>query len=143
MAFPPPRGFRICRQGWSLGAGWTSDLSAVVEIMLGLSPTPNISAVSVQVTTFEGLLDRQSIDDRATSSIHQPGPLLHLGDELLVEQALGLLVQRAVLQGQPTAKRMVYKTYDCDHITLGHQVLELVDPPSVDALGRVLRSANM
>lgn len=45
--------------------------------------------------------------------------LLHLGDQLLVEETLGLLVQWAV---------------DGDHVTLGQHLLQVVDPSAADLL---------
>lgn len=66
--------------------------------MPGSLRTPNISTVPVKVTALQGLFDRQAIDDRAASSVDEPGALLHLADEFFVEQSLGLLMQGAVLR---------------------------------------------
>lgn len=61
------------------------------------SLTPDVTTVAAQVAAGEGLGDRISVDDSTSSGVDQPSAFLHLGNELLVEQPLGLLVQRAVL----------------------------------------------
>jgi hypothetical protein len=58
-------------------------------------------------------------DDGATGGVNEPRTGLHLGDQLLVEQTAGLLVQGAV---------------DGDNVTLGEHLLEVVDATAADLL---------
>lgn len=58
--------------------------------------------------------------DSTTSSVDEPSTLLHLGDELLVEHTLGLLVQRAV---------------DSDDISLSEHLLEVLNSSATNFLG--------
>ena len=80
---------------------------------------PHIAAVAAEVARVERggniLLD----DDGAAGGVDEPRALLHLGDELLVEQALGRLVQRAV---------------DGDDVALRDHLLEALDAAAPDLL---------
>lgn len=58
--------------------------------------------------------------DGSTGSVDEPCTLLHLGDEFLVEQTLGLLVERAV---------------DGDDIGLSKHLLEALDSSAANFLG--------
>lgn len=80
---------------------------------------PDITTVAAEVARLDGLGDILLDDDGTTSGVDEPRALLHLGDELLVEQTAGLLVQRAV---------------DGDNITLGEHLLEVVDTAAADLL---------
>lgn len=73
---------------------------------------PDITTVAGEVAGAESLGDVLLDDDGATGGVDEVGALLHLADELLVEEALCLLVQRAV---------------DGDNVALGEHLLEGVD----------------
>lgn len=72
---------------------------------------PDITTVTGEVARLQGLGDILLDDNGATGSVDEVRALLHLADELLVEQTLGLLVERAV---------------DGDNVTAGDKLLESV-----------------
>jgi hypothetical protein len=100
---------------------------------------PDVAAVAAEVARLEGVGDVFLDDDGAAGSVDEPGAclrvlvrdrgccgedggrhtLLHLGDKLLVEQALCLLVERAV---------------DGDDVTLCQHLLQVLDPPAPNLL---------
>jgi hypothetical protein len=80
---------------------------------------PDITTVSTEVTALESLGDILLHDDGTTGGVDEPGARLHLGNQFLVEQTLGLLVKRAV---------------DGHDITLRHQLLEGVNPAGANLL---------
>lgn len=80
---------------------------------------PDVTTVSAEVAALECVGDVLLDDDGATGGVDQPGAGLHLADQLLVEHAVGLLVERAV---------------DGDNVTLGEHVLELVDTSAANLL---------
>lgn len=73
---------------------------------------PDITTVAGEVAGAKSLGNVLLDDDGATGGVDEVGALLHLADELLVEEALCLLVQRAV---------------DGDDVALGEHLLEGVD----------------
>jgi hypothetical protein len=80
---------------------------------------PNITTVAGKVAGLEGGSDILLDDDGATGGVDEVRALLHLGDELLVEETLSLLVQRAV---------------DGDNITLGKHLLKVLNTAAADLL---------
>lgn len=80
---------------------------------------PDVSTVTAEVTGGQRLGDVLLDDNGTTGRVDQPGSWLHLGDQLLVEETTGLLVERAV---------------DGDDVALGEHVLELVDPAAANLL---------
>ena len=83
---------------------------------------PDVAAVAGEVARLEGVGDVLLDDDGAAGGIDEVGALLHLGDEVLVEEALGLLVQGAV---------------DGDDVALGDELLEGVDAAGANLLLRL------
>lgn len=77
------------------------------------------STITAQVTALESLRHVLLDYDGATGGVDQPAALLHLADELFVEEALGLLVERAV---------------DGDNIALAEHLLEGIDAPASNLL---------
>lgn len=80
---------------------------------------PDITTVASEVARLEGLGNVLLDDDGTAGSVDEVRALLHLGDELLVEETLGLLVQRAV---------------DGDNITLGKHLLQVLDAAAANLL---------
>jgi hypothetical protein len=80
---------------------------------------PDITTVSAEVARLEGLGDILLDDDGATGGVDEPSTGLHLGDEVLVEETAGLLVQGAV---------------DGDNVTLGEHLLEVIDTTATNLL---------
>lgn len=80
---------------------------------------PNVTTVSAEVSRLEGVSDILLDDDGTAGGIDEPRALLHLGDELLVEEAAGLLVQRAV---------------DGDNVALCEHLLEVLDAAAANLL---------
>lgn len=80
---------------------------------------PDITTVAAEVARLEGLGNVLLDNDSATGGVHEPCAGLHLGNELLVEQTTGLLVQGAV---------------DGDNITLGQHLLEVLNTAAADLL---------
>ena len=70
---------------------------------------PDITTITGEVTRLDGLGDILLDDNGATGGVDEVRALLHLADELLVEETLGLLVERAV---------------DGDNVTGGDELLE-------------------
>ena len=68
---------------------------------------------------LEGLGDILLDDDGTTGGVDEPSTGLHLGDEVLVEETAGLLVERAV---------------DGDNITLSEHLLEVLDAAAANLL---------
>lgn len=83
---------------------------------------PDITTVAGEVAGLEGGGDILLDDDGATGGVDEVRAGLHLGNEVLVEQALGLLVERAV---------------DGDNVTLGEHLLEGLDAAAAN-LGLLL-----
>lgn len=67
----------------------------------------------------DAMLSTQGCEKPRISVTYEPCTLLHLGDQVLVEHALSLLVERAV---------------DGDDITLSEHLLEGVDTAAADLL---------
>lgn len=80
---------------------------------------PDITTVTGEMTRLEGGSDVLLDNDGATGGVDEVRALLHLGDEVLVEQTLGLLMERAV---------------DSNNVTLGEQLLESVDAAASNLL---------
>lgn len=80
---------------------------------------PDITTVSAEVAGLEGLGDILLNNNSTTSGVDQPSTGLHLGDELLVEETAGLLVEGAV---------------NSDDVTLGEHLLEVLDATAADLL---------
>jgi hypothetical protein len=57
---------------------------------------PDVAAVAAELAGLEGFGDVLLDDDGAAGCVDEPGALLHLGEEVLVEEAARLLVERAV-----------------------------------------------
>ncbi len=64
---------------------------------------PYIPSVPREVSALERLLHSFCIANGASSRVDEPRSFFHLADELLVEETMGLLVQRAVLSPQSDA----------------------------------------
>ena len=60
--------------------------------------TPHVTSVAVDVAALERLGDGVAVADGTTGRVDEPSSLLHLGDELLVEETFGALVQGTVLE---------------------------------------------
>lgn len=88
---------------------------------------PDIASVAGEVAGLEGGGDVLLDDNGAAGGVDQVGAGLHLGDELLVEEALCLLVQRAV---------------DGDDVALGEHLLEAVDAAAAN-LGLLLGAQRL
>jgi hypothetical protein len=80
---------------------------------------PDVTTVAAEVAALEGRSDILLDDDGTTSGVDEPSAGLHLGNQILVEQTLGLLVERAV---------------DGDNVTLGEHLLEALDTAAADLL---------
>lgn len=80
---------------------------------------PDITTVSAEVAGLEGLSDILLDNDSTASSVNEPSTGLHLGDEVLVEETTGLLVERAV---------------NGDNVTLGEHLLEIIDATAANLL---------
>ena len=80
---------------------------------------PDITTITTEVTRLEGLSDILLDNDSTASGVDEPSTGLHLGDELLVEETAGLLVQGAV---------------NGDNVTLGEHLLEIIDATAADLL---------
>jgi len=80
---------------------------------------PHITTIAAQLTRLDGLGDVLLDDDGATGSVNEPCTLLHLGDQLLVEETSSLLVERAV---------------DGDDIALGQHLFEVLDTSAANLL---------
>lgn len=95
-------------------------LSVAERVVLGRRlGEPDVTAVAAEVAGLEGLGDVLLDDDRAAGGVDEPSAGLHLGDEVLVEQTAGLLVQGAV---------------DSDDVALGEHLLEGVNAAAADLL---------
>jgi hypothetical protein len=75
------------------------------------------------VSALESLSNGVRVAYRTTSGVYQPSALLHLTDEILVEQAAGFVVKRAV---------------DGDDVTLRDHLLERFDSSDSDLGGSLL-----
>lgn len=80
---------------------------------------PDVTTVTGEVAGLEGSGDVLLNNDGATGSVDEVRALLHLGDEFLVEETLGLLVQRAV---------------DGDNVALSKHLLEAIDATAANLL---------
>lgn len=80
---------------------------------------PDITTVAAEVARLEGLSNILLDNDGTAGSVDEPRTGLHLGDELLVEETAGLLVQGAV---------------DGDNVTLGKHLLEIMDATAANFL---------
>lgn len=80
---------------------------------------PDVTTVASQVARLDGLGDILLDNDGTTSGVDEPRALLHLGDELLVEETTGLLVQGAV---------------DGDNVALSKHVLKVLDTAAANFL---------
>ena len=99
-------------------APWVLGVAQRVVLGRGLGE-PHVTTVSAEVTALEGLGNVLLDNDSATGRVDEPRALLHLGDELLVEQTAGLLVKRAV---------------DGDNIALCEHLLEVLDAAAANLL---------
>jgi hypothetical protein len=97
MPFPPPRGFFIVRQTWSLGAGWTFQTSPkenhqpVVFAFLLLR-----TGITSEVSTSQCAGDSIFVANRTTGRVHKPSTLLEVLQELVVDETTGAFVKGAV-----------------------------------------------
>lgn len=80
---------------------------------------PDITTVSGEVAALESSGDVLLDDDGSTGGVDEVSTLLHLAEELLVEETLGLLVERAV---------------DGDNVTLSQHLLEVLDTSAANLL---------
>lgn len=80
---------------------------------------PDITTVAGEVAGLESGSDVLLDNDGTTGGVDKIRTLLHLGDEILVEETLGLLVERAV---------------DGDDITLSEEFLEGIDTSAANLL---------
>jgi len=80
---------------------------------------PHITTITVELAGREGFGDVFLDDDGTTGSVDEPCTLLHLGDQLLVEQASCLFVERAV---------------DGDNIALSQHLLEILNTSAANLL---------
>jgi hypothetical protein len=80
---------------------------------------PDITTVSAEVAGLEGLGDILLDNNSTASGVDEPSTGLHLGDEVLVEETAGLLVERAV---------------NGDNVTLGEHLLEVIDAAAANLL---------
>lgn len=97
---------------------WVGGVAQRVVLGCGLGE-PDVTTVSAEVAGLESLGNILLDDNGATGGVDEPRTLLHLGNELLVEEATGLVVQRAV---------------DGDNITLCQHLLEAVDTAAANLL---------
>lgn len=79
---------------------------------------------TTKMSRLQSLSHSILVDNGPAGGVHQPGSLLHLGDEFLVEESLGLLVEGAV---------------DGDDIALGDHLLEALHATAADLLLGLLR----
>jgi hypothetical protein len=80
---------------------------------------PHIATVSAEVAALQGIGNILLDNNGTTGGVDEPRTLLHLGDEFLVEQTAGLLVERAV---------------DGDNIALCEHLLEAIDATAANLL---------
>lgn len=80
---------------------------------------PDVSSISTEVSRLEGIGDVLLDDDSAARGVDEPRALLHLGDEILVEETARLLVERAV---------------DGDDVALSEHLLEVLHTTASDLL---------
>jgi len=80
---------------------------------------PDVTTVAAEVARLEGLGNVLLDDDSTTGRVDEPSTGLHLGDKLLVEETLSLLVERAV---------------DSDNVTLSEHLLEAIDTAAANLL---------
>jgi hypothetical protein len=80
---------------------------------------PHITTIAGEVAGLESLCDILLDDNGTASGVDEIRALLHLADKFLVEETLGLLMQRAV---------------DCDNVTLGDELLEGIDTAGTNLL---------
>lgn len=99
-------------------APWVLGVAQGVILGRGLGE-PDITAISAEVAVLEGIGNVLLDDDGATGGVDEPRALLHLGDEVLVEQTAGLLVERAV---------------DGDNVTLCEHLLEVLNAAAANLL---------
>ena len=111
-------GSRHVRNGGISTSPWVLGVTHRVVLWCWLD-VPDVATVTTELTRLESLCDILLDDNGTTGGVDQPSTWLHLGEELLVEQALGLLVERAV---------------DGDNITLGKHVLEALNATAANLL---------
>lgn len=80
---------------------------------------PNVTSITTEVAGLDGFSNVLLDDNGAAGGIDEPSALLHLGDEVLVEETKGLLVERAV---------------DGDNVTLSEHLLEALDTTAANLL---------
>jgi len=97
---------------------WVLGVAERVVLGGGLGE-PDITTVSTEVAVLERLGNILLDHNGTTGSVDQPRALLHLGDELLVEETARLLVERAV---------------DGDNIALGQHLLEVLHTSAANLL---------
>lgn len=102
------------RHVWNHGVSTTEWVLCVAEwvVLWCWLWEPDITSVTAEVAGSKSLGNIFLDDDGTTGGVNQPGSLLHLGDQLLVEETASLLVERAV---------------DGDNITLSKHLLQSVD----------------
>src|SRR5258707_14538400 len=60
---------------------------------------PDVACIAGELTAFEGAHDRVTVADFATRGVHEISASLHLGEKLVVEEALCLRLNRRVDRG--------------------------------------------
>jgi len=80
---------------------------------------PDITTVTAEVARLDSLSNILLDDDSTTGSVNKPCTLLHLGDQLLVEETASLLVEWAV---------------DGDNIALSQHLLQAVNTSAANLL---------
>lgn len=89
---------------------------------------PYVACITTEVSRVERVRDSLGVTDGASSSVDKPSSGLHLRKHFLVEETLGLFVQRTV---------------DGDDIALREHVLERLDPSNLDCCCRLFRERSV
>jgi hypothetical protein len=105
------RGARHVRNHGVAAAPWALDIAEWVVLGGGLRE-PNVTTISAKLTALDGFSDIFLDNDGTTGSVDEPSALLHLGDEILVEQSASLLVKRAVDGDNVTLSKHLLKGFD-------------------------------
>lgn len=89
---------------------------------------PHVASITTEVARVERVRNGLGITNGTSSGVDEPRSWFHLGKKLLVEQALGLLVQGTV---------------DGDDVALGEHVLERLDTSDLDRLSGLFRQCRV